>query len=313
MPDRNIALGIDTSNYTTSVALHTNTTVLHRRQLLPVAAGERGLRQSDAVFHHTKQLPDMVEQLFAQTEQRPTVVAVSDRPTGEVGSYMPCFLAGVGLARSLSSVLNTKLYTFSHQQGHVAAALYGADKLDWIHRSFLAFHVSGGTTDALLVEPDAEGVIRCRKVAGSLDLKAGQLIDRIGVMMGLMFPAGVEMDKLSLQAGGLDKVRPSMDGVNCHLSGVENQCRALFEKGAAPQEVARFCFSFVTETLASMTERLLEQYGDLPLLYAGGVMSSRYISEQLTKRFGGCFAPAEFSADNAVGISVLGSIKNQQG
>ena len=307
MPD--ICFGIDTSNYTTSVALHTNTTVLHRRRLLPVAAGERGLRQSDAVFHHTKQLPELVEQLFAQTDARPDMVAVSDRPTEEDGSYMPCFLAGVGLARSVASLLSAPLYTFTHQQGHVAAALYGADQLDWVHRRFLAFHVSGGTTDALLVEPDAESVIRCRKVAGSLDLKAGQLIDRIGVMMGLSFPAGAEMDKLCLQIGGLDKARPSIDGVNCHLSGAENQCRNLFEKGAAPQEVARYAFSMITETLSAMTERLFREYGEMPLLYAGGVMSSRFISAELKKRFGGSFAPAEFSADNAVGISVLGSMK----
>lgn len=309
MPDQTVCLGIDTSNYTTSVALHTNTTVLHRRKLLPVATGERGLRQSDAVFHHTRQLPDMVEQLFEQTDIRPNVVAVSDRPTEEDGSYMPCFLTGVGLARSLASVLAVPMYTFTHQQGHVAAALYGADKLDWINQPFLAFHVSGGTTDALLVEPDAESVIRCRKVAGSLDLKAGQLIDRVGVMMGLTFPAGAEMDKLCCDIGGLDKARPSMDGVNCHLSGAENQCRALFEKGASQAEVARYAFSFVTETIASMTERLFEQYGEMPLLYAGGVMSSKFISAQLKNRFGGSFAPAEFSADNAVGISVLGSMK----
>ncbi len=309
MPDRNICLGIDTSNYTTSVALHTPDTVLHRRKLLPVAAGERGLRQSDAVFHHVKQLPDMVEQLYELTDERPTVIAVSNRPTGEDGSYMPCFLAGEGLARSFAAMLGVKLFTFTHQQGHVAAALYGAGRLDLLERRFIAFHVSGGTTDALLVEPDAQNIIRCTKVACSLDLKAGQLIDRIGVMMGLSFPAGAEMDKLAMTTDTLQKVRPSMDGVCCHLSGVENQCRSLLEKGATPAETAQFCFSHVTAALSEMTARLLKEYGDLPLLYAGGVMSSRFISKQLTERFGGYFAPAEFSADNAVGISVLGAIK----
>ena len=309
MPDRTICLGIDTSNYTTSVALHTNDTVLHRRKLLPVAAGERGLRQSDAVFHHTKQLPEMVEQLYQLTDLRPTMVAVSNRPTEEDGSYMPCFLSGEGLARSIAAMLDVKLNTFTHQQGHVAAALYGAGKLELIERPFLAFHVSGGTTDALLVEPDDEHVIRCTKVAGSLDLKAGQLIDRIGVMMGLSFPAGAEMDKLAMEAGALQKVRVSMDGSCCHLSGVENQCRSLYEKGASPVETAQLCFSYVTAALSQMTERLLEQYGDMPLLYAGGVMSSKYISKHLIDRFGGHFAPPEFSADNAIGISVLGAIK----
>lgn len=309
MPDRRTCLGIDTSNYTTSVALHTSDTVLHRRKLLPVATGERGLRQSDAVFHHVKQLPDMVEQLFAVTDQRPALIAVSNRPTSENGSYMPCFLAGEGLARSFAAMLGVKLHTFTHQQGHVAAALYGARKLDLLDRRFIAFHVSGGTTDALLVEPDGETIIRCTKVACSCDLKAGQLIDRVGVMMGLSFPAGAAMDQLALEAGTLQKVRPSMDGVCCHLSGVENQCRSLYEKGATPTETAQFCFSHVTAALSEMTVRLQKEYGDLPLLYAGGVMSSQFISKELTERFGGYFAPAEFSADNAVGISVLGAIK----
>ena len=303
-----VCLGFDTSNYTTSVALYRALDDMLRQQkrLLPVKEGERGLRQSDALFHHTCQLPDLVEALAPRDV---TCVAVSDRPREAEGSYMPCFLAGVGAARQLAAVLNVPLHTFTHQQGHVAAAIYGAGDLSLFEKRFLAFHVSGGTTDALLVEPHGERVITCRQVAGSLDLKAGQLIDRVGVAMGLAFPAGPAMEQLALSASQIYSPRVSMDGVNCHLSGAENQCRAQIEKGVAPAEVARFCLDMVRVTLEEMTVRLLAEYGDLPLLYAGGVMSNSIIKQAITERFGGLFAPPVLSADNAAGIALLGAMK----
>ncbi len=305
-------LGLDTSNYTTSVAaFEAETEVLWQvKQLLPVKEGELGLRQSDAVFHHTRQLPEMVERLTAETGPLSAVAAigVSDRPSQEAGSYMPCFLSGVGAARQLAAVLGVPLYRFTHQQGHVMAALYGADALALREKPFLAFHVSGGTTDALLVRPAADTVIGCERVAASRDLKAGQLIDRVGGMLGLPFPAGPALEKLALPI--TEKLpRPSMDGADCHLSGVENQCRQLLTRGAEPAEVARFCLRSVAAAIVTMTERLLEQYGELPIVYAGGVMSNTYLRELLTARFGGRFAPPAYSADNAAGIAVLTRLK----
>ena len=303
-----VCLGFDTSNYTTSVALYRalDDTLCQQKRLLPVKEGERGLRQSDALFHHTCQLPDLVEALAPRDV---TCVAVSDRPRETEGSYMPCFLAGVGAARQLAAVMNVPLHTFTHQQGHVAAAVYGAKAQALFERPFLAFHVSGGTTDALLVEPHAERVITCKQVAGSLDLKAGQLIDRVGVAMGLSFPAGPTLEKLALAASQTYSPRVSMDGADCHLSGAENQCRALLEKGTPPEEVARFCLDVVRVTIEEMTARLLLEYGELPLLYAGGVMSNSIIKSALVERFGGLFAPPALSADNAAGIAFLGAMK----
>lgn len=306
-----VCLGLDTSNYTTSVALYgADGTIQQQKQLLPVKAGERGLRQSDALFHHVRQLPELMEALSPDGIQ---VIAVSDRPREAEGSYMPCFLAGVGAARELAAVLRVPLYTFTHQQGHVAAALYGAGRLDLFEKRFLAFHVSGGTTDALLVEPHKDTVITCRQVAGSLDLKAGQLIDRVGVAMGLPFPAGIELEKLALKAGGTYAPKPSMEGTSCHLSGAENQCRARLERGEPAEEVARFCLDYVRTTLTEMTERLLLEYGDLPLVYAGGVMSNSILRAALVDRFGGSFAPPAFSADNAAGVALLGATKGGDG
>ena len=306
-------IGLDTSNYTTSVAaLEAVTGALWQyKRLLPVKAGEMGLRQSDAVFHHTRQLPELVEQLCAGCDLPDNVkaIGVSTRPQETAGSYMPCFLVGVSAARQLSAVLKKPLYEFTHQQGHVAAALYGSGSMDLLERPFLAFHVSGGTTDALLVRPCEKTVIACQTVACSKDLKAGQLIDRVGGMLGLPFPAGPSLDKLAQTATRIPRVKVSMDGSSCHLSGVENQCRDLLKKGTSAQDVAQFCLSNVTAALESMTEKLLLEYGELPVVYAGGVTSNTFIRSVLSQRFGGRFAPSEFSCDNAVGIAVLTALK----
>ncbi len=300
-------LGIDTSNYTTSVAYWDADTdvVTQHKQLLPVREGEMGLRQSDAVFHHTRQLPDMMERLRKQLSQGVLAVAASDRPQQKDGSYMPCFLAGAGAARQLSAALGVKVHFFTHQQGHVAAALTGSDSLALLGRRFLAFHVSGGTTDALLVEPDAESIIRCRVVGHSLDLKAGQLIDRVGGMLGLPFPAGSALDELSRRAVGEYRPRATMRGCDCHLSGVENQCRDRLRRGEPPEEIARFCLDSIRAALDGMTQALLAEHGDLPLVYAGGVMSNTLLRAHMTELYGGRFAPPSYSADNAVGIACL--------
>ncbi len=305
-------IGLDTSNYTTSAAAFDAATgaLWQVKQLLPVKAGEMGLRQSDAVFHHVKQLPILVEQLFAETGTvAPAAFGVSDRPMESEGSYMPCFLAGEGTARALAAAADKPLYRFTHQQGHVMAALYGAERLSLRHEPFLAFHVSGGTTEALLVQPHPETVISCASVARSLDLKAGQLIDRVGGLLGLPFPAGPALDKLSQQADTVRLPKPSMEGADCHLSGVENQCRRLLQDGVPDAEVARFCLLSIQSALITMTERLLEQYGNMPIVYAGGVMSNTLLRAALQERFNGVFAPPVYSADNAAGIAVLTALR----
>ena len=300
-------LGLDTSNYTTSAAYWSVEAdkPVQAKRLLPVKEGELGLRQSDAVFHHTRQLPEMLEQLKEALSDGVVAVAASDRPQQQEGSYMPCFLVGAGAARQLGAALGVPVYFFTHQQGHVMAALTGADCLELRHRPFLAFHVSGGTTDALLVEPDDDCIIRCRVVGHSLDLKAGQLIDRVGGLLGLSFPAGPALEQLALQAEKVYKPKATLRGTDCHLSGVENQCRDRLAKGESPAEVARFCLDSVGAAIEGMTDAILQEYGDLPVVYAGGVMSNGILKQRFTDRFGGRFAPPMYSADNAAGIACL--------
>lgn len=302
-------LGIDTSNYTTSTAFYNAQTgeIIQKKKLLPVKEGQLGLRQSDAVFHHTVQLPDMMEELFNEVESLPDAVGVSVSPRDSEGSYMPCFLAGASVARSVASSMKIPCHTFSHQSGHIMAALYSSNALELRRDKFLAFHLSGGTTEAVLVTPDKDLVLKKELVASSLDLKAGQAVDRVGVMLGLKFPAGKELERLSQSADKTYRVRPSMKGADCSLSGIENKCKKLIDDGEAPENIARFCLTSVFAALNGMTEALLEQYGDMPVVYAGGVMSNKFIRGMIEEKYGDnvYFAQPDFSCDNAAGIALL--------
>lgn len=300
-------LGIDTSNYTTSAALFDSeaNTIIQSKKLLPVKAGELGLRQSDAVFAHVKQLGDMVQNVFDEYREEITAIGVSTRPRDIDGSYMPCFLVGEMAANCLSAALKAPVLPFAHQQGHVAAALYSAGRLDLFRERFIAFHLSGGTTEALLVEPSAERIIRCTKIGGSMDLKAGQAVDRVGVMLRLPFPAGKYLEELALKSDRKFKIKPVMKGTECCLSGVENKCRKMLENGEKPEDIALFCLKSVEAALCGMTDATLSEYGKLPLVYAGGVMSNCIIRNTIENKYGGIFAKPEFSSDNAAGIAVL--------
>lgn len=298
------ALGIDTSNYTTSAAKYDGSAVTeNRRKLLPVPQGAKGLRQSDAVFHHTRQLPDILCGLLPDEDIEAIGASVS--PTRAEGSYMPCFLAGKGMARVLGAAQNVPVYEFSHQQGHIAAALYSAGKLDLLERRFIAFHVSGGTTEGLVVSPGGADGPQARLAARSLDLKAGQAVDRVGVALGLPFPCGPELEKLALGWTDKVRVRPVMRGADCSLSGIENQCLGMIDKGRPKEEVARHCLESIAAALTEMCAALLSEHGGLPVVFSGGVCADSILRDGLSERFGAYFAAPEFSADNAAGTAIL--------
>ena len=306
-------LGIDTSNYTTSVALlDVETNIVYQtKRLLPVSSGQLGLRQSDAVFHHTKQLPKLIEDLFQKLAGDIVAIGASNKPCSKDGSYMPCFLVGEGFARSFGAIRSIPAYYFTHQQGHIAAAAFGSKQTGMLKNPFFAFHISGGTTDLLLVKPDRDTIIQCQCIASSLDLKAGQLIDRVGGKLGLDFPAGPALDNLAntlpdYQPKG---IRPSIENGNCHLSGIENQCQKLIEEQKPANEVANFCLYSILEAISFMAREAVEKYGDYPFLFAGGVMSNTLLKEKLTQRFHGFFSDPVYSSDNAVGIAWLASQK----
>lgn len=299
-------LGIDTSNYTTSTALFDSATgrMAMEKKLLPTGEGALGLRQSDAVFAHVKQLGELAETLFQDFNGSLAGVGVSAFPRRLEGSYMPCFLVGEMAAGLLCSAARLPKYIFSHQEGHVAAALYSAGSLSLMKVPFLAFHLSGGTTDALLVEP-GEPIFKITQVAASLDLKAGQAVDRVGLMLGLRFPCGPALTELALDWNEPIRVKPVMKGADCSLSGVENRCRKFLSEGRPPAYVARYCIEFIKASLEGMTQALLAQYGQLPLVYAGGVMSCSIIRAYMEEKYQGLFADPRYSSDNSGGIALL--------
>ena len=304
-------LGIDTSNYTTSVCLYDseNGGVVSERRLLPVRQGELGLRQSDAVFRHVQQLPGLFRSALDGNTRPIKAIGVSERPRAVEGSYMPCFTVGMAAAEIVSSVTGAQLYGFSHQQGHIAAALYSIDRLDLIGERHVAFHVSGGTTEALLVN-GREGFLTTDLIAKTLDLNAGQLIDRVGVMLGLAFPCGRELEHLAVRCTDKIKAKATLKGFDCCLSGGENLAKKLLQEGKSPSYVARFAIEYVYAAIEGMSACIREEYGDLPFVYAGGVMSDAIIRERLTAKGGSLFALPAFSCDNAAGIAVLASMKD---
>ena len=297
-----IVLGFDTSNYTTSIAAYDGGRGHNCSRLLDVRPGELGLRQSDALFSHMKRLPALAAQLMDEIGACDDVVAlgVSTRPRAVEGSYMPCFLAGERQARVLASVLNVPVYSFSHQQGHIAAACWGAERMDLLKTPHLAWHLSGGTTELLLVEPELRAVC----IGGTTDLSAGQLIDRTGQMLGLDFPAGKAIDRLSAGSDSADLFRVRVDGAQFSLSGVQNKLREYFEKTGDPAATARYCLRSIIHAVRKATKQALDEHPGLPVVFSGGVASNSMLREAFSG-FDAVFCPPAYSTDNAMGIAVL--------
>ena len=300
-------LGLDTSNYTTSAAVFDGEEGRNQGRLLEVRPGELGLRQSDALFQHVKHLPEVVEALLGE-EGLGTVQAVgaSTRPRAVEGSYMPCFLAGASQGQVLSQVLGVPFYAFSHQQGHLAAAAWSAGRLDLLDRPFLAWHLSGGTTELLRVEPEEDGVaVRAEILGGTSDISAGQLIDRTGVLLGLPFPAGKGVEKLSRQAQKREYYKVKVNGLTFSLSGMENKVRQMVQRGEEPAEIAWFAQETVCRVVQACTKAAMEAYPGLPVLCSGGVASNGRLKELLRQNCGALFAQPQFSTDNAMGTAIL--------
>ena len=294
-------LGIDTSNYTTSAAAFDGRDGVNRSRLLDVAPGQLGLRQSDALFSHVKRLPVLMEQLFsAVSPGEIQAVAVSTRPRAVEGSYMPCFLAGVAVAKSLAAALGVPCHEVSHQQGHVAAALWSAGRMDLMDKPHLAWHLSGGTTELLSITPEGKNV-RAEKIGGTSDISAGQIMDRTGKLLALPFPAGKALDQLS-QGVDVKPFRVKTQGLTFSLSGLENQVAAFYQRTNSPVETAAFAVSSVCDVVLRTTREAQKQYPGLEVVFSGGVASN--VTLRRVCGFG-VFAAPQFSTDNAMGVAVL--------
>lgn len=305
-----ISLGIDTSNYTTSIALvdQEENIIYNKGILLEVKPGERGLRQSDALFQHVSNLPKLFKALPQGKEIK--VICYSDRPRPLEESYMPVFNAGKSIAESLAGVLGIETLKVSHQENHIRAAIYGSGN-PALEEKFLGVHFSGGTSEILMVQRKELG-FDCEIIAKSLDLNPGQLIDRIGVLMGYSFPAGRKLEALAEKAIEKNVVIPStMKGPDFHFSGQENQCKLLLKKGVSENEVAYGLLKAIGKTLVKSIKTLKKSYEFQSVLFSGGVMSNQFIKNQIQKELRGdkislYFTPGIYARDNALGNSLLG-------
>ena len=299
-----LTVGFDTSNYTTSCAAFDGEAGANYSRLLEVPQGTLGLRQSEALFQHIKRLPELSDRLFAYLDGKaPQAVGVSTRPRAVACSYMPCFLAGERAARLLSAALPVPLIEVSHQQGHIAAALWSAKRLDLLDRPHLAWHLSGGTTELLLIRPK-EGNVDCEIIGGTTDISAGQLIDRTGKLLGLPFPSGKALDALAEGVRTESPFRVRVTGASFSFSGLQNKTEELYRSAQDRACTAAFALDTVVEAVLVATRNALQLHPGLPVVFSGGVSSNRRLRERCDG-FEAIFPEPAYSTDNAMGVAVL--------
>lgn len=303
-------LGIDTSCYTTSVALASGGRVVaSERKLLEVKAGERGLRQSDGVFQHVTALSELMRRLFeAAPEYEVAAVCASARPRDADGSYMPVFTVGSGAAKQIAAAARVPYYETSHQKGHVRAAMVDSG-ID-MGGAFMALHLSGGTTEVLYVDEK----LNIQLLGGSSDLHAGQFVDRVGVRLGLGFPCGPALEALAVNGEAKGLIPLSHKDGTCSFSGAEAQVMRIIESGElSAEDVAAEVYSYLSRAVARLIYDSQKECGASRALLAGGVASSRLLRTLLPARLKrlGCeceihWARPELAGDNACGVALLG-------
>ena len=306
-------LGFDTSNYTASAAWTDGRTAKSIRQILSVKEGERGIRQSDGIFQHMKLVPCLFEKLSEQIEMSEvTAVGVSTCPRTVEGSYMPVFLAGEGYARCVSAALGVPLYRFSHQDGHVMAGIYSCGCFELLDGDFLSVHLSGGTTEILKSRYEEHNFVH-KIIGGTKDISAGQFIDRIGVRLGMSFPAGKELEQLALTAEKGERLPVSSDGTYVSFSGVETKVSRMIDS-AQKSKLALGVIENVRGTLVSAINTAIRQTNVHRILIAGGVASNSIVREGFLNSLDGevYLAEKEYSTDNAVGIAYLAYLANKE-
>lgn len=308
-------LGIDTSCYTTSLAAITDEGVNQVKKMLDVKSGECGLRQSDALFQHVKNLPMLFDEMKKSvdfTRYNEITVSVSSRPRSAEGSYMPVFLAGQSFARVVVDVLGAKYTEVSHQDGHIMAAIFSCKKYSIMDESFLVYHLSGGTTELLLCNRSDSG-FECQVVGGTKDLPAGQFIDRIGVLCGMDFPCGRFLDYSAVNfRGEKPRVKTCVNEGYINFSGEETRYRRMLDSGADRDAVIYSVMKCIAESVKESLIYAKEKFGVRNVLMVGGVSSSAFLRECFSDMPNVYFADKEYSTDNAVGVCELGRILSQK-
>lgn len=305
-------LGIDTSAYTTSVAItdiESHEVIIDKRKVLLVPFGQKGLRQQDAVFQHLKNFQELYEQIDSELDlKRVEIVSVSSRPRNVEGSYMPVFTVGQNYGAVIAKTLNCQYIEYSHQENHIAASLINDYKI--INDNMLAIHISGGTTEFLRVRKSNKGYDAVIE-GQSLDITFGQLIDRIGTLMEFPFPCGMHMENHLINNPKIENIKlPKISGdANINLSGMENYFGNLYNTNIySKQTIIHSMFNYVADCIVHIINNIKNMEDIRTIIIAGGVASNSIIRnaviEKLTK-YKVIFPTKENSSDNAVGVSIL--------
>lgn len=305
-------LGIDTSAYTTSIAitdLESHKVIINKRKVLDVPFGQKGLRQSDAVFQHLKNFQELYEQIDMELDlKRVEVVSVSSKPRNVENSYMPVFTVGQNYGKIIAKTLNCKYIEYSHQENHIAASLINDYKE--INDNMLAIHISGGTTEFLRVRKSIKGydaVIEGK----SLDITFGQLIDRIGTLMEFPFPCGTHMENYLINNPKRDIIKlPKISGdAEINLSGMENYFSNLYNTNKySKEDIIYSLFNYVADCIVHIINHIKNIKDIRTIIIAGGVASNSIIRNAVIKKlkeYKVIFPTKENSSDNAVGVSIL--------
>lgn len=308
---KDLFLGIDTSCYMTSLACLVDGKIIQYKKPVSVKAGTCGLRQSEALFQHIKNLPELFSSMKNDinfSDFNVKCISVSSKPRSVEGSYMPVFLAGEGYAKVLSDVLGASLFLTSHQDGHIMASIFSEKKLSLLCEPFISVHLSGGTSEILFTE-FVNNAFKTKIIGGTKDLPAGQFIDRIGVLIGRDFPCGKYLDYSATNYTGENNIESklSVDGGYFNFSGEETKIRRFFTEGKIDAEDASYLtMNFVSRTVKKVILNLKEEYKINNVIMAGGVSSSEFLKNTFADVPGVFFASPEFSGDNAAGVCMLG-------
>lgn len=307
-----IYLGFDTSNYTTSVAAVSDEIKISKRRILEVKQGERGLRQSDAVFQHIKNLPDLFLELSNEINMNEVgAIGVSVTPRSVKDSYMPVFLAGQGYAKVCAAALGVPTYSYSHQDGHIMAGIYSSTQMTLLNKPFISVHLSGGTLEILVCEYNGKN-FNCEIIGGTLDISAGQLIDRVGVALSMKFPCGKEMEKVADSCDNLIKLPVNVDKSYINFSGIETKTLSLISD-YQPNEICYSVFVSIAKALEKALNYCILKYSIKDVLIVGGVAANKIIKTHLQNNVDAqvVFADIEYSTDNALGTAILAYLENK--
>lgn len=308
---KNIIIGIDTSCYTTSIAAISleKSIVFNEKIMLKVKRDSKGLRQSEMVFQHVNNLGKISDNFKSvMDEYNVCAICASEKPRPTEESYMPAFTVGYNFAKLFSNINNINLYSTTHQENHIHASLYDKKlKKD----KFISVHMSGGTTEILLVD-NIDNKLQLKIIGGSKDISFGQLIDRLGVQLGYEFPCGKYIDKNALECEKNIEIgiKTSVKDGYMNLSGIENQINKYVNE-FSEKYVSKLLMDSIVRNLHKSLKFLCTEYSINEIVFAGGVASSKYIKENLSKKLRrdkitSYFTKPEFSADNALGCAVIG-------